>query len=62
MIGRRAGTGGSPGVSYLDATTQYRIFNEFWTVRTLLLPPDRLPPLRHRERYELTRTLIGGPP
>jgi tryptophan 2,3-dioxygenase len=60
MIGRRAGTGGSPGVAYLDATTQYRIFHEFWTVRTLLLPPDRLPPLRHRERYELTRTL-GGP-
>jgi len=59
MIGRRAGTGGSPGVAYLDATTQYRIFHEFWTVRTLLLPHDRLPPLRHRERYELTRSLTG---
>jgi tryptophan 2,3-dioxygenase len=53
MIGRRSGTGGSPGVAYLDATTQYRIFHEFWTVRTLLLPREFLPALRQRELYEL---------
>jgi tryptophan 2,3-dioxygenase len=53
MIGRRFGTGGSAGVSYLDVTTQYRIFSEFWTVRTLLLPRELLPPLLNREIYEL---------
>ena len=53
MIGRRTGTGGSPGVAYLERTTQYRIFHEFWTVRTLLLPKDRVPPLRERTYYEL---------
>jgi tryptophan 2,3-dioxygenase len=53
MIGRRTGTGGSPGVAYLERTTQYRIFHEFWTVRTLLVPKDRAPPLRERMYYEL---------
>jgi tryptophan 2,3-dioxygenase len=53
MIGRRFGTGGSTGVSYLDMTTQYRIFQEFWAVRTFLLPRDQLPPLLNRETYEL---------
>jgi tryptophan 2,3-dioxygenase len=54
MIGRRAGTGGSAGFAYLDATTQHRIFGEFWTVRTLLLPRDRVPPLRGEPLYLLT--------
>lgn len=37
-IGRRTGTGGSPGVAYLDRTaTQYRVFEDLWSVRTLLL-------------------------
>ncbi len=53
MIGRRFGTGGSTGVSYLDMTTQYRIFQEFWAVRTFLLPREMLPPLANRDRYEL---------
>lgn len=53
MIGRRFGTGGSTGVSYLDLTTQYRIFHEFWAVRTFLLPRDLLPPLLNRDKYEL---------
>jgi tryptophan 2,3-dioxygenase len=53
MIGRRTGTGGSAGFAYLDATTQQRIFGEFWAVRTFLLPRDRLPSLRGRELYEL---------
>ena len=54
MIGRRSGTGGSTGFAYLDATTQHRIFGEFWTVRTLLLPRDRVPPLRGEPLYLLT--------
>jgi tryptophan 2,3-dioxygenase len=45
-IGRRVGTGGSPGVAYLDQTTEYRIFNEFWAVRSVLIPPEFLPALR----------------
>lgn len=53
MIGRRFGTGGSTGVSYLDVTTQYRIFGEFWSVRTFLLPRERLPELRNRDVYQL---------
>ena len=51
VIGRRVGTGGSSGVDYLDATTRYRIFTELWTVRTILLPREHLPPLTHPEFY-----------
>ncbi|RMG10536.1 MAG: tryptophan 2,3-dioxygenase, partial [Planctomycetota bacterium] len=51
VIGRRLGTGGSSGVDYLDATTRYRIFKELWTVRTLLLPPEALPPLENPGFY-----------
>lgn len=36
MIGRRRGTGGSPGVSYLEKTLGYRPFSELWRVRTYL--------------------------
>jgi tryptophan 2,3-dioxygenase len=61
MIGRRTGTGGSPGVSYLERTTQYRIFQEFWTVRTLLLPKDRVPPLKRRKFYELLGSILQEP-
>ncbi len=50
-IGRRFGTGGSPGVAYLDKTTEYRIFNEFWAVRGVLIPPEFLPALTNPERY-----------
>ncbi|MEZ4224554.1 MAG: tryptophan 2,3-dioxygenase family protein [Polyangiaceae bacterium] len=51
IIGRRVGTGGSSGVDYLDETTRYRIFDELWAVRTILLPKDALPPLDNGERY-----------
>jgi tryptophan 2,3-dioxygenase len=51
VIGRRVGTGGSSGVDYLDKTTAIRIFDELWTVRTMLLPKDRRPPLRRAETY-----------
>jgi tryptophan 2,3-dioxygenase len=43
IIGRRVGTGGSAGVEYLDKTAGARIFGELWTVRTLLLPRQRVP-------------------
>lgn len=51
VIGRRVGTGGSSGVDYLDETARLRIFADLWTVRTLLLPRDRLPPLLHPQVY-----------
>jgi len=51
MVGRRVGTGGSPGVDYLDRTAAYRIFTELWTVRGLLLPRKALPKLRAADFY-----------
>lgn len=51
VIGRRVGTGGSSGVDYLDQTTKYRIYEELWAVRTLLLPKTALPELQRREVY-----------
>jgi tryptophan 2,3-dioxygenase len=46
VIGRRAGTGGSTGVDYLDQTAlAYRIFKDLWAVRTFQVPADALPPL-----------------
>jgi tryptophan 2,3-dioxygenase len=51
VIGRRIGTGGSGGVEYLDKTAAYRVFHDLWTVRTLLLPPDRNPPIQAAGRY-----------
>lgn len=52
VIGRRVGTGGSSGVEYLDSTQKYRIFPELWSVRTLLLPKNILPPLQNPEFYQ----------
>jgi tryptophan 2,3-dioxygenase len=52
VIGRRPGTGGSAGVEYLDRTTKHRIFTDLWTVRTLLLPREALPPLAHPGYYD----------
>lgn len=52
VIGRRTGTGGSGGVDYLDATAQrYRIFDDLWAVRTLLLKSDLTPSLSRPEDY-----------
>lgn len=53
IIGRRPGTGGSSGVSYLDRTAQYRIFQEFWAVRSVLIPAEYRPALRGASLYEL---------
>ena len=50
-IGRRVGTGGSAGVEYLDKTGQYRVFQDLWAVRTVLLPKARLPELEHPDFY-----------
>lgn len=36
MIGQKRGTGGSPGVSYLEGTLRHRFFPELWEVRTYL--------------------------
>jgi len=52
-IGRRTGTGGSPGVAYLDETAlRYRVFTDLWAVRTVLLPRDAAPPVPHPEFYD----------
>ena len=49
MIGQRTGTGGSPGVAYLDRTSdRYRIFGSLLEARSLLLAPNRIPPLPAR--------------
>ena len=46
MIGLRTGSGGSPGVAYLDRTTlRYRIFGDLLEARSFLLSPERVPPL-----------------
>jgi tryptophan 2,3-dioxygenase len=36
MIGRKRGTGGSPGVSYLEGTLRHHLFPELFDVRTYL--------------------------
>lgn len=51
IIGRRVGTGGSSGVDYLDQTARYRIFDELWSVRTILLAKEHLPKLERAEAY-----------
>ena len=51
IMGRRIGTGGSSGVDYLDATSQYRIFKDLWGVRTILIKPQNRPELKNSEFY-----------
>ncbi|MCC6522929.1 MAG: tryptophan 2,3-dioxygenase [Polyangiaceae bacterium] len=54
VIGRRPGTGGSGGVDYLDATAlRYRVFDELWTVRTVLLQAESVPAMSHADDYRL---------
>jgi len=55
LIGRRVGTGGSSGVDYLDKTTRYRIFQDLWTVRTVLLRRAALPDLMGADDYGFVR-------
>ena len=55
VIGRRTGTGGSAGVDYLDQTAlRYRIFEDVWAVRTLLVQKAALPELENASAYGLT--------
>ncbi len=52
MIGRRTGTGGSGGVDYLDQTAlKYRVFEDLWSVRTILLRRELVPELENAADY-----------
>ncbi len=52
IIGRRTGTGGSTGVDYLDQTAlRYRVFNDVWTIRTLLLKKSAVPPIHNADLF-----------
>ena len=52
MIGRRTGTGGSDGVSYLDRTAlNYRVFPDIWAVRSILLRRELVPELDNPDHY-----------
>ena len=51
IIGKRAGTGGTSGADYLDATARYRIFKDLWEVRTILVKPQNRPELQNAEFY-----------
>jgi tryptophan 2,3-dioxygenase len=52
MIGLRVGTGGSPGVAYLDHTaSHYRIFGRLLEARSFFIHPDRLPPLANPDIF-----------
>ncbi|MCB9611505.1 MAG: tryptophan 2,3-dioxygenase [Sandaracinus sp.] len=54
VIGRRTGTGGSAGVDYLDSTAvRYRVFDDVWAVRTLLVREAALPALKNASFYGL---------
>ena len=57
IMGRRIGTGGTSGVDYLDATSQYRIFKDLWGVRTILIKPEKRPVLKNAEFYGYTTDL-----
>lgn len=50
-IGRRVGTGGSDGVSYLEKTLRYRTFQDLWSIRTVMLPKNALPDLANPDFY-----------
>ena len=52
VIGRRAGTGGSAGVDYLDKTAlTYRIFRDLWAIRTIQLKSESSPKLENPGFY-----------
>jgi len=52
VIGRRAGTGGTAGVAYLDKTAlKYRIFRDLWAIRTLQIRREAAPDLDKPEYY-----------
>ncbi len=54
IIGRRVGTGGSAGVDYLDRTAlRYRVLDDLWAVRALLIRREALPDLQGASAYGL---------
>lgn len=56
VIGRRAGTGGTAGVAYLDKTAlKYRIFRDLWAIRTLQIRREAAPDPKNAEAYGFTR-------
>ena len=56
IIGRRAGTGGTAGVAYLDKTAlKYRIFRDLWAIRTLQIRRDAAPDPNNAEYYGFRR-------
>lgn len=54
MLGTKIGTGGSSGHSYLKRTTESnRIFTDFFSMATFLLPKDALPDLPSQVKQKL---------
>lgn len=54
MLGRKIGTGGSAGASYLKgATEKHRVFGDFFNLATFLIPRSRLPELPESLREKL---------
>jgi tryptophan 2,3-dioxygenase len=49
MIGSRTGTGGSPGLAYLEQTTSYRIFGNLLEARNFLIARHYLADVPHPE-------------
>lgn len=61
MIGRKLGTGGSSGFSYLKATAErHKIFNDLFNLSTYMIGLEYLPKLPLALRRELTFKLRGG--
>jgi tryptophan 2,3-dioxygenase len=59
VIGRRVGTGGT-SVSYLDQTLGLRVFTDFWTARTQVLPQHFAPPVLTAEADTKGQGASGG--
>lgn len=54
MLGRKIGTGGSAGASYLKtATDKHRVYNDLFNLATFLIPRSRLPELPEKMRTKL---------
>lgn len=63
IIGRRTGTGGSSGVAYLDKTAlKYRVFEDLWAVRGILIRRDLLPDVENRAFYGFSADSVLPPP
>ncbi len=55
MIGRKTGTGGSAGYSYLKSTAEsHRVFADLFNISTFLIPRSRLPELPDHLKKKLS--------